>query len=121
MRATLSRLTLLVVGVLLTSTCIADIITLKNGDHITGKIKGVESGKLVIGTDYAGDIKIDWSKVAAFASDDAVTVQYDEFQRLYGKISGDSTEMKVEGTGGARTQILESKRPPHAYPHNHLP
>jgi len=35
--------------------CLADTITLDNGDHLTGNIVRMEGGKVVINTSYAGD------------------------------------------------------------------
>ena len=42
-----------------------DVIVMKNGDHITGKIKSLDSGVLSVSLDYVdGTISVDWSKVA---------------------------------------------------------
>lgn len=42
-----------------------DVILLKNGDRLTGDIKGVSQGKLTLKTNDAGTISIEWDKVVA--------------------------------------------------------
>lgn len=46
----------------------ADVLTLPNGDRITGEIKGVSRGKLEYSTDDAGRLSIEWVKVARLTS-----------------------------------------------------
>jgi putative salt-induced outer membrane protein YdiY len=120
MRATLTRLTLLVVAYVFVPACFADIITLKNGDHITGTIQRVEQGKVVISTDYAGEIKIDWQKITSLVTDNPVTVQLDDDSRIYGKISGDSSGIKVEPADGAQNRMTEVSHIENVYPGNAL-
>jgi len=43
---------------LATPAALADSITLKNGDHLTGSVTQVIGGKLTIHTDYAGDVVV---------------------------------------------------------------
>jgi len=40
-----------------------DVITVENGDTITGAIDSMSAGKLALNTDYAGVIKIKWREV----------------------------------------------------------
>ena len=52
-----------------------DVITMKNGDHITGKIKSLNSGVLSVSLDYVdGTISVDWSKVARLESNQLFVV-----------------------------------------------
>ena len=65
----LSR-TLLCLAVLNVSTpLLADTVWLKNGDRLSGKIKVFDGGKLLIQTDYAGAVPIDWKQVKTLESD----------------------------------------------------
>ena len=41
-----------------------DVVTLVNGDRLTGEIKGLEQGKLSFKTDATGTITIEWDKIA---------------------------------------------------------
>lgn len=44
--------------------CFADTVILKNGDRLTGDLQGVEDGKLLLRTAYAGVIRIDRASVS---------------------------------------------------------
>jgi putative salt-induced outer membrane protein YdiY len=45
-----------------------DVITLKNGDRVTGEIKSLEYGQLQLGTDDMGTINIEWEAIANIES-----------------------------------------------------
>ena len=75
----LSR-TLLCLAVLNVSTpLLADTVWLKNGDRLSGKIKVFDGGKLLIQTDYAGAIPIDWKQVKTLESDQELLVKQDAY------------------------------------------
>ena len=40
-----------------------DVVTLPNGDRITGEVKGLERGRLEFSTDDAGTLYLEWDKV----------------------------------------------------------
>ena len=46
-----------------------DVVVLKNGDRMTGEIKGLQSGELRIKSDYMAEaVRLDWSKVERIES-----------------------------------------------------
>lgn len=46
-----------------------DVVIMKNGDHLTCEIKGLDAGVLYISPDYIlGTLSVDWSKVARLES-----------------------------------------------------
>src|SRR6185369_5056953 len=48
---------------------IDDVVILKNGDHLTGEIKGLQSGELRVKADYmAEEVRLDWSRVERLES-----------------------------------------------------
>jgi len=53
---------------------LADEIHLVNGDRITGKFIKMEDNQLIFETDYAGQVAIDWQKVAQLLTDTPVKV-----------------------------------------------
>lgn len=69
---TLWRLaTIVFLGFLLQSTAAAgsDVVVLKNGDRMTGEIKGLQRGELRIKSDYMAEaVRLDWSKVESLES-----------------------------------------------------
>ena len=75
--------------------CLADAIVMDNGDRLTGHIVRFESGKLVLATDYAGEIKVDLGKVSSLTSDKVVTVEVDKNRRLSGILSGSGKQLRL--------------------------
>jgi hypothetical protein len=63
----------------MTTSVFADTVWLKNGDRLTGKVKVLDGGKLMLETDYGGSIPLDWSKVATLESETPMLVRQDEF------------------------------------------
>jgi len=56
------------------TTALADEVHLKNGDRISGKIIRMEGEKLVVKTDYAGEISVAWQQVASVTADEKIKV-----------------------------------------------
>ena len=48
---------------------LADQITLKNGDRLTGTITTADSTSLNLKTDYAGELTIKWDAIQSISSD----------------------------------------------------
>lgn len=53
----------------------ADTVVLTNGDKLTGDVLLMDSGTLVLSTDYAGEIRIAWDKVAQLQTDDPMLMR----------------------------------------------
>lgn len=68
-------LNLLLVTALLTSHLLADQVTLKNGDHLTGTVIKLDDKKLVLKTDFADTVNIKWDAVSSISSKEAITIQ----------------------------------------------
>ncbi|HEV8133394.1 MAG TPA: DUF481 domain-containing protein [Pyrinomonadaceae bacterium] len=62
-------ITITVCLILLSGQAIADQITLKNGDRVTGKIVKSDGGKLVVKTELIGDVSVDLSAVTNITTD----------------------------------------------------
>ena len=63
-----------------------DVVTLVNGDRLTGEIKGLEQGKLSFKTDAAGTIAIEWDKVATLQTNQYLQVELASGLRYFGKV-----------------------------------
>jgi hypothetical protein len=57
---------------------LADEIHLSNGDRISGEIKAKRGDRLIISTDYAGDVSVAWAKVMSIATTRPVEVTLQE-------------------------------------------
>ena len=103
----LSR-TLLCLAVLSASTpLLADTVWLKNGDRLTGKIKVFDGGKLLIQTDYAGAIPVDWKQVKTLESDQELLVKQDAYTGEKAKSLKAAEDGKVVLANGEAPKTVE--------------
>lgn len=63
-----------------------DIVTLYNGDRITGEVKSLDSGILNFSTDSMGTIKIEWQEIARLESKYYYEIRLGSGERYYGSI-----------------------------------
>lgn len=91
----------------ITTSVFADTVWLKNGDRLTGKVKVLDGGKLMLETDYGGSIPLDWSKVATLESETPMLVRQDEFEdpQLANSLHKGDTGKVVLGTAEAPKTI----------------
>lgn len=67
-----------------------DVITLYNGDRLTGEIKAMSEGLLELNTDAMDTIQIEWQEIARIESKYNYQIRLSNGQRYYGEIgSGD--------------------------------
>jgi putative salt-induced outer membrane protein YdiY len=59
---------------LISSAALADRVTLKNGDRLSGSVIAKRGNTLTFSTGYAGELKIDWDEVAQLETDETVDV-----------------------------------------------
>lgn len=74
------RLTVALVVIALTgvSTARADQVTLRNGDHLTGKVLHKDRDLLILRTTYAGELRLRCTDLASIATDGPVNVLLDD-------------------------------------------
>jgi len=76
-----------------------DIVYLKNGDRVTGEVKGLDRAKLEFSTDHMGTVLIEWTDILEIVSGTGQTVELSNGQRFYGPLSKpDGQEMVVVNT-----------------------
>jgi len=71
----------------------ADEIILSNGDRLSGHIVGKSGDRVVIRTDYAGEVAVLWNQVASFTTEQAVQAL------LVGRIEPLRGRFNVQGEG----------------------
>ena len=84
----------------------SDVVTLKNGDHITGDIVSLEYGVLTLKTDKAGTVYIEWPSVRSVSSKFAFGVERRGGAKFYGVVttSSDGATLVV-GSGEAAVPV----------------
>lgn len=63
-----------------------DTVVLKNGDKITGDVKGLLRGKLEFSTNSMGTVYIEWTDIQAVISGTSQTVELANGQRFFGPL-----------------------------------
>ena len=85
--ALLSTVLLLLNGVALYAQPKTDIVTLTNGDRITGEVKRLDRGRLEFSTDDAGTLYLEWDKlVSVVATARQVEVVTNDGRRFLGSL-----------------------------------
>ena len=77
---------------------LADTVYLNNGDRITGTLSMEKPGRLVVSTEYAGDIVLDTAAVAAVESEAPLAVEYGDGEIMEGRfwLDGDAQQFGGE-------------------------
>ena len=65
----------------------ADQVTLKNGDRLTGAIVKSDAKTLLLKTEYAGDVNLQWDSVAAITSTQPLHLALRDGQTVVGPVS----------------------------------
>lgn len=89
---------LLGIAVLLfASAGFADQVTLKNGDRFSGKIVSGDGKTLMLKTEFAGDVTIQWDAITALESSENLNLTLKDGQRLSGKVTTTDGKFVVAG------------------------
>ncbi len=73
--------------VLMASLAHADQVTLKNGDRFSGQIVTGDGKTLLIKTEFAGDVTVQWDAITAMESSEDVYLTLKDGTKLAGKIT----------------------------------
>lgn len=86
------------------STLLADQITLKNGDRLSGTVVSSDAKTLTLKTDYAGTIAIQWAAIESLSSSQALYVTSKNGQVTVGAVStaDGSLEVQTPQSGAVR-------------------
>src|SRR6187401_529612 len=79
-----------------------DVVTLANGDRITGEVVRLERGRLELKTDDAGTLSFEWDKLVSVVSKRQVEVLTTAGVRYFGSLERAAARSIAVGTiGGA--------------------
>ena len=67
-----------------------DVVQLANGDRITGRIRGLERGRLAISNPATGRVEIRWGEVATITSEQRFVFDLRSGKRYYGTVGSSS-------------------------------
>ena len=96
------------------SYALADQVSLKNGDHLSGTIVKSDGKTLVLHTDYAGDITVKWEAVQGIQSGQELHVELQDGKIAVGPVTSSDDKLqiatKASGTVEAPTATVKSLR-----------
>ena len=72
-----------------------DLITVVNGDQITGAVNAMSAGKLSVSTSYAGTVNIKWREIKQIESRYLYEIRLDDGERIYGRFTTNTTENQL--------------------------
>jgi putative salt-induced outer membrane protein YdiY len=78
-----------------TGAALGDTLTLKNGDRLTGTIEHSDAKEITFKTDYAGEIKVEWSAVRQIATDEALYIQEKNDTIVSGTVTSEESNVIV--------------------------
>jgi putative salt-induced outer membrane protein YdiY len=90
-----SVLTVMVLGVLV-SAANADQLTLKNGDKLTGTVVKSDAKTLLIKTEFAGDVTVQWDAITSIQTGQPLHVDLKDGQTVVGTVA--TTDGKLDVT-----------------------
>jgi hypothetical protein len=89
-----------------------DVITMDNGDRITGEIKSLKQGVLTLSTDNLGTLSIEWSHVARVDTSYVFQLEMANGAILLGSLggAGDEPALQVGGSDGQVARMSDIVR-----------
>ncbi len=111
-----------VISGLLCADALADQVTLKNGDRLTGTITKSDGESLSMKSEFAGEVKIQWAAVEEISSNQPLYVTLKDGQVIVGTVttSGGKIEIQTQDAGKVTTskaaiQLIRSREEQAAY------
>jgi Protein of unknown function, DUF481 len=76
-------------------SALADTLVLKNGDHLTGTIESSDAKVITFKTDYAGEIKVQWSAVKETTTEKPLYVVKKDQTTVNGNVTSEDASVVV--------------------------
>src|ERR1700686_1020336 len=100
------------------ASALADQVTLKNGDRLSGTIVKTDDDKLEMKSEFAGDVKLPWSAVGAIVSAEPLHIALKNGRTIVGVVTTKDEKFEVAAPSGPlrpprlkwwRCEIMPSK------------
>ena len=104
----MKSITLPILLFLLSGTAIADQITLKNGDRLSGKIVKSDGSKLVVQTELIGEVSVDLSAVNSITSDQPLYVTLADGRTVSGILTASENKAELRAANSNAVSIDRS-------------
>ena len=94
---------------LIACSALPDQVVLKNGDRLTGKIVFGDGKTLLLKSEFAGDVTIQWDAITDIESADNIHITLKDGTRLSGKVTTQDGKFVVAGAPAASTPAVAAK------------
>lgn len=84
---------------------LADQITLKNGDHLTGTVVKSDGKTLVLHTEFAGDVTIQFASITEIKTDQQLHVGTTDKKEVVGPVTSNEGKLEVATKGGGTVEV----------------
>lgn len=88
-----------------TSGALADQVVLKNGDRMTGQVIRFDGKNLVLKTEFAGEVNIQWLAIQQITSDQALHVQSSSGKTVVGAITTNDGKINIGTKTGETVEV----------------
>jgi putative salt-induced outer membrane protein len=92
-------------AITLATVASADAVVLKNGDHLTGIVEVSDGKDVTLKTDFAGEIKIQWSAVQELKTDKPIYVVTPDKKTVSGTVTTDGTNLVIHTANTGTVQV----------------
>ena len=99
------RCVVLLATILLSSSLFADQVVLKNGDRLTGSIEKSDDKALVIKTEFAGEVTVQWPAIQEIKSEQPLHVGLKDGKMMVGQVTGNGGNVDVATNGGEKVEV----------------
>jgi putative salt-induced outer membrane protein YdiY len=82
---------------------LADQVTLKNGDKISGQIIKKDGDKLTVKSEFLGEVTIPWAAVTSITSDQDLAVVLPGDKTITGRVNTTDGKVRITAPGGEQT------------------
>ena len=96
----MKRIALLMMSICVVPWALADQVSLKNGDRLSGTIVKSDGKTLVLKTDYAGALEVKWDAVAGIESSEELHVQLPDGKTVAGPVTSTGGKLQVGTKSG---------------------
>ena len=96
-----------ILGSMLCSEVLADQVSLKNGDRLTGAIIKYDGENLILKSEFAGEVKIQWGAVERITSDSALHVISKDGRVLVGTVTTAEGVVEVQTSDAGKVAITK--------------
>ncbi|MGB8970302.1 MAG: DUF481 domain-containing protein, partial [Candidatus Sulfotelmatobacter sp.] len=99
----------LILFVGLASAVFADQITLKNGDRLTGTVVKSDGKVLVLHTEFAGDVTVQFSAITQITTEKELHVSTSDKQTVVGQVSSGDGKLEVATKTSGTVEVPAAK------------